>query len=158
MKRTIILAIPLLFVSPAAFAGSASGNGALSLAALVAEHSPAVTRVQKWLLRAYLDGRASARFRAGSTIVVKADEATCRISDVDITYKDCRLTFGPRTVTLAGRQAHELYATLIEVGVPSSGAAGSIYESVKQLKCTILPAQVRDRAGGGASCNFTANP
>ncbi len=155
MKRSIVLAIPLLFASPAAFAGSASGNGALSLAALIAEHSPVVTRAQKRLLSAYLDGHATARFPAGVTIVVNADEATCRISDVDVTYKDCGLTFGPRTINLAGRQAHELYATLIEVGVPSGGAAGSIYESVKLLKCTIDPAEVRQKAGGGASCDFT---
>ena len=155
MKRSIFLAVPLLFVSPAALAGSASGIGALSLAALVAEHSPTVARAQKRLLRAYLYGHVSAYFPTGATIVVKADEATCRVSDVDITYKDCRLTFGPRTITLAGRQARELYATLIEVGVPSSGAAGSIYESVKQLKCTIDPAKVREKAGGGASCDFT---
>ncbi len=158
MKRSVLLVVPLLFLSPAAFAASASGNGALSLAGLIAEHSPAATRAEKNMLRAYLHGQPKAHLRAGKTIVVKADEVTCRISDVDITHKDCRLTFGHRTVTLAGRRAHELYATLIEVGVPSSGAAGSIYESVKQLKCTIDPAQVRQMAGGGASCNFTANP
>jgi hypothetical protein len=158
MKSGVLLAVPLLAAGSAAFAASASGNAALSLAALVDQHSPSATRAERILLNAYLDGRATARFPAGRTIVVTADEVTCRISDVDITQKDCRLTFGPRTVTLAGRHAHELYATLIEAGVPSSGAAGSIYESVKQLTCTIDPAQVRQRAGGGATCNFTANP
>ena len=81
---------------------------------------------------------------------MKAAVATCRISDIDITAKGCVLKFGARTVSLAGRQAHELYATLIETGVPSSGAAGSITESVKALACTIDPAAVREKSGGGA--------
>ncbi len=56
-----------------------------------------------------------------------------------------------------GREAHELYATLIEAGVPSSGAAGSINESVKSLECVIDPAEVRQESGGGAKCTFEVN-
>ncbi len=82
---------------------------------------------------------------------------TCRISDVDITGKGCTLTFGERTVSLGGRQAEALYATLIEAGVPSSGAAGSITESIKNLDCAINPAEVRPESGGGASCKFAVN-
>jgi hypothetical protein len=158
MMRSIVLAIPLLAAAPAAFADSATGNSALSLAALIAEHSPQQTQVQKAVLNAYLNGRAAAHFPPGGTFAVKADEATCRISDVDITEKDCTLTFGARKISLSGRQAHELYATFAEIGVASSGAAGSIYRAVKSLECTIDPAQVRQKAGGGASCNFTPSP
>ncbi len=157
MKRSVILAVPLLFAGPAAFAATASGNAALSLAALVAEQSPSVTQAEKVLLRAYLYSALKAHLPAGDTIVVKADAVTCRISNVDIALKDCNLTFDARTVFLKGRQAHELYATLVEVGVPSSGAAGSITESVKSLECAINPAEVKQENGTGASCKFVIN-
>jgi len=133
-----VLEIPLMFAGPA-FAAEATGNGALSLAAIVGQHSPALTAAEKHLLVAYLDGRPKPKYPPRKKIVVRANEATCRISDVDITAKSCDLKFGARAVSLAGRRAQELYATLIEVGVPSSGAAGLIIESVKALACTIDP-------------------
>jgi hypothetical protein len=151
MKRNIVLAVPLLFFGPAAFAATASSNSGLSLAALVAQYSPLVTTAEKAVLNAYLGGRATAHFPPGKTIVVKADEVNCRITDVDITLNQCTLTFGKRNVPLGGRLAHELYATLVENGVHSGAAAGSIYAIVKDLECTIDPAQVRQRAGGGAT-------
>jgi hypothetical protein len=83
--------------------------------------------------------------------------ATCRISDVDITGKTCTLIFGKRIVLLAGRRAEALYATLIWAGVPTSGAAGSIYESGKSLDCAIDPAEVRQESGGCAKCTFAVN-
>ncbi len=109
------------------------------------------------MLAAYLDGRPKAYFPAGRKIVVKADAVAYRISDVDVTGKACTLTFGKQTASLSGREAQALYATLIEAGVPSSGAAGSIYESVKTLECVIDPAQVRQEGGGGAKCTFEGN-
>lgn len=157
MKRGWVFAIHLMFAAPA-FAAEATGNGALSLAALVGQHSPALTAAEKHLLVAYLDGRPKSNYPPGKKIVVRANEATCRISDVDITAKSCDLKFGARAVSLAGRQAQELYATLIEAGVPSSGAAGSIIESAKALACTIDPVAVRQEGGGGANCAFTVNP
>jgi len=92
----------------------------------------------------------------GATIVVKADNVVCRTSNVDITEHSCALTFGPRTVNLKGRRAHELYATIAEVGVPPDGAAGSVFESLSNLNCTIKPSDIAQRAGGGASCAFDA--
>lgn len=158
MKRSLIIcAIPIICAGPAG-AADASGNGALSLAALVGQHSPALTAGEKSLLGAYLDGRPKRRYRPGVKVVVRTDEVACRISDVDITAKSCNLKFGSRAVSLMGREAQDLYATLIEVGVPSSGAAGSIYESVKALACTVDPAAVRAEGGGGAKCTFTTNP
>jgi len=53
-----------------------------------------------------------------------------------------------------GRKAHELFATIAEVGVPSDGAAGTIYESLSHLACTINPAEIKQKAGGGAECKF----
>jgi hypothetical protein len=150
----LVFAIALTFAGPA-FAAEATGNGALSLAALVGQHSPALAQREKRLLSAYLEGRPKSDYPPGKKVVVTADEATCRISDVDITAKSCDLKFGARAVSFGGRQAQD--ATLIEAGVPSSGAAGSIYESVKALACTIDPAAVREEGGGGANCTFIVN-
>ena len=148
----------LLLVPASAWAAEATGNSALSLAALVGQHAPALTPAEKYLLVAYLDGRPKADFSPGKKIVVKADEVSCRISNVDITAKSCDLKFGARAVSFAGGPAQALYATMLEAGVPPSGAAGSIIASVKTLACTIDPAAVREEGGGGATCTFAANP
>ena len=156
--KTCVLAAGLVLLEGPAMAAGVEGNGALALAAMVAAHSPSVSPAEKALLSAYLDGRPKVGFRGPRKIVVKADSVTCRISNVDITAKSCELAFHGRTLSAFGREAQALYATLIEVGVPSSGAAGSIYEAVKRLQCTIDPAEVRQEAGGGASCNFENAP
>ncbi|MGH6868686.1 MAG: hypothetical protein ACREDA_07445, partial [Methylocella sp.] len=85
---------------------------------------------------------------------VAASAVTCRASDVDITRHSCDLTFGAKKVTTRGRKAHELYATLAEVGVPPDGAAGSMFEAVSNLDCAIDPAEVKQKAGGGAHCTY----
>jgi hypothetical protein len=87
-------------------------------------------------------------------IAVTADSVVCRASDVDITARSCRLGFGAKTVTLLGRRAHELGATIAEAGVVSEGAAGTIFESLTHLSCTIDPGMIRQKAGGGADCTF----
>ena len=98
---TLVLSAALLLLSmPPALASETSGNAAVSLAARIGERSPLLNWSEKRVLAAYLDGRA--HFPARKTIVVRADEATCRISDVDITGKDCSLTFGRRVVSLGG--------------------------------------------------------
>ena len=157
MKRSLVFALPVLLAGPG-FAAEATGNGALALAALVGQHSPALTAAEKHLLVAYLDGRPKAAYPPGKTIVVRAAEITCRISDVDITAKSCDLKFGARAVSLRGAEAQSLYATLVEVGVPPSGAAGSIIASLKTLACAIDPAAVRQEGGGGANCTSAVNP
>jgi hypothetical protein len=55
---------------------------------------------------------------------------------------------------LKGRRANELNATALEAGVPSEGAAGSIFESFSHLVCTIDPNDIKQKAGGGANCTF----
>ena len=37
------------------------------------------------------------------------------------------------------QRLHELFATIAEVGVKPDGAAGTIYEGLSQLACTIDP-------------------
>ena len=158
MRKAALLALPLLLAGHPALANNTSGSGALALAALVGAHSPTLTLKQKKALSNMVDGRLNFPYPPGQKIDVKADKVTCRASNVDISAHSCELTFGAKTRNLNGRAAHELYATLIENGVPSDGAAGSIFESVTALSCTIDPGAVKQRGGGGADCTFTPGP
>jgi hypothetical protein len=101
-----------------------------------------------------LDGKIDFSFPAGKTITVVAEKVTCRAGNVDIASHSCDLSFGGQVVSLTGRSAHELFATLEENGVEPDGAAGSIFEAVSNLKCTIDPNEVKQRAGGGAECQY----
>jgi hypothetical protein len=154
MKPFGLILIPLTVVSSGALAGSVDGNGALALAAIVAEHSPNVIARDKLVLTRFLNGHTNVHFPANKKISVTADKATCRTSNVDITEHSCELIFGPKKATFSGRKAHELYATLAEVGVPPDGAAGSVFEALSNLNCTVDPAEVKQKAGGGAHCSY----
>ena len=156
-KRMALVSAALCLASSAAWA-AASGAAALALAARIGDRSPHLSLFQKGLLGAYLDGRSGARYLGRGVLEVKADAVDCLIGNVDIADKACTLTFGAKTVSLKGREAQALYATLIEAGVPASGAAGSIHASIANLVCTIDPAAIRQKAGGGASCSFSAGP
>ena len=119
----------------------------------VAEPSPNVKASDKIALE-IPQWSASVPYAPNKKITVAAGAVTCRTSNVDITQHSCDLTFGAKKVATHGRKAHELYATLAEVGVPPDGAAGSIFEAVSNLDCTIDPAQVKQKAGGGANCTL----
>jgi hypothetical protein len=80
----------------------------------------------------------------------------CNAADVDITAHSCKLTFGAKTANLTGDKAHELYATMAEVGVPSEGSAGAVHESLSHLVCTINPHEIAQKSGSGADCVFDA--
>ena len=73
---------------------------------------------------------------------------------MDIASHSCDLSFGGQVISLPGRSAHELFATLAEIGVEPDGAAGSVFEAVSNLKCTVDPNQVKQKAGGGAECQY----
>ncbi|MDE2018621.1 MAG: hypothetical protein KGI57_13065 [Hyphomicrobiales bacterium] len=156
-SAAIAFAVALGAAAPA-LADSSSSGPALALAALAGVHDPAVKPRDRRELRLLLDGSKGMTYGAKATIVVKADKIVCRAGNVDITYHDCRLTFGTKTVPLKGRAAHEIYATLVENGVPSDGAAGSVYESVSSLACAVTPAVATGGAGGGADCTFSPGP
>jgi hypothetical protein len=131
MKPIRFLLLAAVLSAPqAALAETADGSGALALAALVDQNSPWVTPAAKELLAKLLDGETKASFATGQTIAVKVDKLTCKASNVDITLHSCELLFGSRTATLTGRRAHELFATLAEIGVPPDDAAGSMFEAV----------------------------
>ena len=43
---------------------------------------------------------------------------------------------------------------MVEAGVASDGAAGTIHESVSHLLCTIDPNAIKQKDGSGADCKF----
>jgi hypothetical protein len=124
--RTIAVTASFMLLSamPAWAANSSTGNGALALTALVSEHSPTLNSFDKHTLTKLFSGNTNVRYPPGKTISVTADKIVCKTSGVDFTIHSCTLTFGPKTTTITGRKAHEMYATLIEkwgAGGRSSG-------------------------------------
>ncbi len=139
MNRIAFLVFPILLAAEAASADTTAGNKALALASLVAEHSPTLSPREKKVMARLFDGDLNFPFPADRTISVQADAVVCRASNVDITSRSCDLKFGTKRAALKARKAHELFATIAEVGVPEDGAAGSIFESLSRLTCTISP-------------------
>jgi hypothetical protein len=144
----------MLVAGGTASAAAVSGSSALALASLVAANSRLLAQQDRSVLARMFAGYLNFRFPPDRKIAVEADSIVCRASNVDLTSRSCELTFGPKKVTLSGRKAHELFATLAEVGVRPDGAAGTIRESLSRLSCTIDPNEVKQKAGGGATCNF----
>jgi len=156
MRKLVISAVALAVVQSSASAapGSASGPTALALAAVIAQHSPAVRAFDKRVIARLFRGNTRFGFTPNTKISVDADSVVCRVSNVDITQRSCELTFGSRKRTLTGREANEVGATAATAGVPSEGAAGSSIESISKLRCTIDANEIMQKAGGGANCNF----
>ena len=149
-----IILLALAHGAASAAPATANGSGALALAALVAARSPALSWHKRNVMAHLLEGRLHFFFHANQKIMVKADGVLCRAGNVDISAHSCTLTFGSHTRTLNGRRAHELFATIAENGVPADGAAGSVFEALGQLECMIDPNEIKQKAGGGASCAF----
>jgi hypothetical protein len=155
---TAILLLTLLMTSHSALAATTSGSSALALAALVGAQSPVLSSHDKSVLARLFDGHTNGVFPANKQISVKADDILCNAGDVNITAHSCQLTFGSKTVKLTGRKAHELFATMVEVGVPNEGTAGATHESLTHLVCTINPHEIAQESGGGADCKFDTSP
>jgi hypothetical protein len=154
MKKIALLAFLLVANQAAAASMTANGSSALALAALVAPHGRTLGVVDRVALARLFSGRTNFGYPANRKIMVSADAIDCRVSNVDITERSCELTFTTSKRTLKGREAHELYATLVEAGVPSDGAAGTIHESISHLLCTIDPNAIKQKDGSGAECKF----
>jgi hypothetical protein len=149
------LAISVLVAgTSSAFAGSATGSAALALAGVVAAHSPKLSPAEKKAVAAFFDGKTDIAYSGKIKIV--ADKIVCRTSNVDITARSCEVSYAGETVSFKGREANELYATEAMAGVPSDGAAGSIFEGTSKLVCTLNPAAIKDKSGGGADCSYEA--
>lgn len=154
MKAITCCAALSVLVSGASFAELLSGNSALTLGALVVQYSPSSTAIDKSVLEKFLNGLTNVRYPSNKKISVVADLVACRASNVDITHHSCDLTFGTKKIALTGRKALELYTTLAALGVPASGGAGSMFETISNLNCTIDPGEVRNKDSGGANCSF----
>jgi hypothetical protein len=157
MKWLLLVCVPLLLFTRPAAAGAALGNSALALSALVAENSPVLTASDKHVLAALFEEHLDVPVPGDGKISVRADSITCSAGDVDISAHACNLVFGKETSTLKGRKAHELFATIIELGVRPEGAMGRVYDSIAHLNCTIDAKEIEQRDGGGASCSFDAD-
>jgi hypothetical protein len=138
----------------AAAAASITGPAALALAAVVAPSSSLLKPAEKRAIAMLF--AMSSDLPTKKKLIVTADKIVCRVRDVDITARSCQLTFGKRTKPLRGRAANELYATEAVAGVPPDGAAGSIYESLSRLNCTLDPTAIEAKDGGGATCTYEA--
>ena len=132
---------------------TATGPAALALAAVVAEQAP-LARYQRRVMAGLFDGRTTFRLLPTDKISVEAASVVCRTSNVDITARSCELTFRTNKVTVHGRQANEVNATMAAAGISAEGAAGSLVESISKLACTIDPREIGKKAGGGADCTF----
>jgi hypothetical protein len=157
MKWIALLAFMLAANAAVAAEMSVDGSGAVVLAALVGNQSKTLSPTDRVALTRLLAGGVT-KFPAEQTIMVTADKIDCRASNVDILEHSCTLTFGTMPRTISGREAHELYATLIEAGVRPDGAAGTMHEVLSGLMCTIDPNAIRQKDGSGADCKFEAGP
>ena len=155
IERLACIVLLLAAGQHAALAASATatGSAALALAAVVAERAPLASHEKRVLARLF-EGNTNLRFLPKDKISVTAASITCRDSNVDITARNCDLTFRTNKRTVRGRQANEVYATMAVAGVAAEGAAGSLVESVSNLDCTIDPQMIMQKAGGGADCTF----
>jgi len=154
VAAAIPLVLPLALLATPAAAATISGSPALALAAIAATHSPQLSPADRKAVAAIFDGKASGATRGIITILV--DKIVCRISNVDITARSCELSFGDKTQSLRGREANEMYSTEAMAGVPSEGAAGSSFESLSKLKCTLDPEAIKRNDGSGAQCSYEA--
>ncbi|KRR02547.1 hypothetical protein CQ12_15485 [Bradyrhizobium jicamae] len=153
--RLAALAVSLLACgtsTASAAPATANGQAALALAGVVALYSPLLTSDEREAVSALFVGQSGGRY--AKKISVTADKIVCRVSNVDITARSCELTFKGAKQTITGRRASEIFATEAMAGVPPDGAAGSVFESISKLNCTLDPAEIRKKAGGGADCTF----
>jgi hypothetical protein len=98
MKKLIIpvlvpaLALTLVPTTASAAPGSASGPSALALAAVIAQHSPAVRAFDQRVIARLFRGNTRFGFTPNTKISVDADSVVCRVSNVDITSRSCELS------------------------------------------------------------------
>ena len=129
-----------------------SGSTALALAGVIAPLSPILSGAEKKAVAMLFAANADIPYR--KPVVVTADRIVCRTSNVDITLRNCEVTFGKKVKTVNGSTANEIFTTEALAGIPPDGAAGSNFESLSKLSCTIDPNAIRQKDGSGADCTF----
>jgi hypothetical protein len=157
IRKSAALALCLTLIATSAAsaaAATASGPVALALAAVVAQHSPLLAAYDKQTMARLFAGDSNFFVKSSKTISVTADEIVCRTSNVDIAARSCEMTFKASKRRLKGAKANELFAILATAGVAPEGAAGSNFENISKLNCTIDPDEIRQKSGGGADCSF----
>lgn len=132
--------------------GKISGATALALAGVIAPLSPILSGAEKKAMAMLFAANSDIPYK--KPIVVTADRIVCRTSNVDITLRSCEVSFGKKVKTVNGSTANEIFATEALAGIPPDGAAGSNFESLNKLSCTIDPNAVRQKDGSGADCTF----
>jgi hypothetical protein len=129
-----------------------SGSTALALAGVIAPLSAVLSGAEKKAVAMLFAVNSDIPYK--KPIVVTADKIVCRSGNVDITVRNCEVTFGKKVKTVNGPTANEIFATLALSGIPPDGAAGSNFESLSKLSCTIDPNAIRQKDGSGADCTF----
>jgi hypothetical protein len=152
VRLAIAIALSLGTVT-AASAASITGQAALALAGIVALYAPMPAANKKAVAALF---KGDTNFPYTAKITVTADKIVCRTSNVDLTARSCELTFKTSTKTLKGREANELYATEAMAGIAGDGAAGSNFEILSKLSCTLEPKVLKQKGGGGAECSYEA--
>lgn len=147
-----VLVVGASHVASGATPSKISGSTALALAGVIAPLSPILSGAEKKAVAMLFAANADIPYK--KPIVVTADKIVCRTSNVDITLRNCEVTFGKKTRTVNGSTANEIFATEALAGIPADGAAGSNFESLSQLSCTIDPNAIRQKDGSGADCTF----
>jgi hypothetical protein len=153
-RPAVLAAVLLASGASAAHAASATVNGpnALALAGVVALYSPLLSADERETAAALFVGEKDVRY--ARKITITADKIACRVSNVDIAARSCELIFNGKKQSVTGRRASEIFATEAVAGVPSDGAAGSVYETLSNLNCTLDPKAIKQKDGSGASCTF----
>ncbi|SEN52946.1 hypothetical protein SAMN05443254_1095 [Bradyrhizobium sp. OK095] len=139
-------------VASGATPAKVSGATALALAGVIAPLSPDLTGAEKKAMALLFAANADISYK--KAIVVTADRIVCRTGNVDITVRSCDITFGKKVRNVNGSTANEIFATEALAGIPPDGAAGSNFESLSKLSCTIDPNAIRRKDGSGADCTF----
>jgi hypothetical protein len=147
-----LVAASLALGATAASAATVSGSTALALAGVIAPVSPLLSAGEQKAVALLFSANSDIPYK--KPILVTADKIVCRTSNVDITARSCEITFGKKVKTVNGPTANEIFATEALAGVPAEGAAGSNFESLTKLKCTIDPNAIRQKDGSGADCTF----
>ena len=129
-----------------------TGSTALALAGVIAPLSPTLSGAEKKAVAMLFAANADIPYK--KPVVVTADTIVCRTGNVDITLRNCEVTFGKKVRTVNGPTANEIFATEALAGIPPDGAAGSNFESLSKLSCTIDPNAIRQKDGSGADCTF----
>ena len=129
-----------------------SGSTALALAGVIAPLSPTLSGAEKRAVAMLFAANAEIPYK--KPIVVTVDRIVCRTGNVDITVRNCEVTFGKKVRNVNGSTANEIFATEALSGIPPDGAAGSNFESLSKLSCTIDPNAIRQKDGSGADCTF----